>query len=221
MEGKKIVATYPYITTEGEEIYQVVRYEPKDFRARRLAPDGSWAWSLSGGWYRQHGKDWHFMRDQSEKGRLPSDIELPEVRAILYRIPDLLAKPKHPVFVVEGEKDADLLAGLGLVATTSPFGAGHWHPGMGQLLKDRRVVVVPDHDFAGWNHAGAVCTSLMLWGAAEIRMCSVLPAKDMGKFLEFVGGTKDEQRQQIVNIVKQLPSFRYVPACQPDNPGVS
>ncbi len=37
---KKEVATYRYCDADGNELYEVVRYEPKDFKQRR--PDGTW-----------------------------------------------------------------------------------------------------------------------------------------------------------------------------------
>lgn len=40
-------ATYDYHSAEGQLLYQVVRYRPKDFRVRRPAPDG-WSWNLEG-----------------------------------------------------------------------------------------------------------------------------------------------------------------------------
>ena len=48
------------------------------------------------------------------------------VRRVLYRLPELLARPDETVYVVEGEKDADRLASLGLLATTNSGGAGKW-----------------------------------------------------------------------------------------------
>ncbi|MFO1520460.1 MAG: hypothetical protein U1G05_00100 [Kiritimatiellia bacterium] len=47
------------------------------------------------------------------------------IRPVLYRLPELLASPvDSPVFITEGEKDADRLASLEIVATTNPSGAG-------------------------------------------------------------------------------------------------
>ena len=47
---------------------------------------------------------------------------------VLYRLPDVAAAVRQGrvVFVVEGEKDADALARLGLAATTNVGGAGKW-----------------------------------------------------------------------------------------------
>ena len=41
-----IVATYDYTDADGKLLYQVVRYEPKDFRQRRPDGNGGWTWKL-------------------------------------------------------------------------------------------------------------------------------------------------------------------------------
>jgi putative DNA primase/helicase len=92
----RIVGTYDYSDEAGELIFQVVRYEPKDFRQRRPSPGGGWDWSVKG------------------------------VRVVPYHLPELLAEPARPVFVVEGEKDVDILARTKVLATCNAGGAGKW-----------------------------------------------------------------------------------------------
>jgi 5S rRNA maturation endonuclease (ribonuclease M5) len=41
---RRIVATYDYTDEDGELLYQIVRFEPKDFRQRRPGPGGQWVW---------------------------------------------------------------------------------------------------------------------------------------------------------------------------------
>jgi RecA-family ATPase len=65
------------------------------------------------------------------------------------------------VFVVEGEKDVETLAGLGIVATCNPGGAGKWRDAYADHLAGADVVVLPDHDKAGRDHAEAVARSLV------------------------------------------------------------
>lgn len=48
VQQKKIVARYPYKNEKGELIFQVVRYEPKDFRQQRPDGKGGWEWGLNG-----------------------------------------------------------------------------------------------------------------------------------------------------------------------------
>ena len=46
----RIVAAYPYRDESGSNLlYEVVRFEPKDFRQRRPGPNGEgWTWNLNG-----------------------------------------------------------------------------------------------------------------------------------------------------------------------------
>jgi putative DNA primase/helicase len=44
----RIVAFYAYADEDGKELFQQVRYEPKDFKVRHLGPEGKWIWSKAG-----------------------------------------------------------------------------------------------------------------------------------------------------------------------------
>ena len=100
------------------------------------------------------------------------------VEPLPYRLPDLLANPEAPVFIVEGEKCADILAKHGLVATTSHGGAGKWREPLNQFFADRRVIVLPDNDEPGARHADLVIEQLFPV-AKEIKRVELqgLPAK--------------------------------------------
>jgi hypothetical protein len=54
-------------------------------------------------------------------------------RLVLYHLPAVLTAPI--VFACEGEKDADALTELSLVATTSPMGAGKWRDEYSEFLR--------------------------------------------------------------------------------------
>src|SRR5215469_16820431 len=43
---RRIVAEYDYCDERGELLFQVVRFEPKDFRQRRPDGSGGWTWKL-------------------------------------------------------------------------------------------------------------------------------------------------------------------------------
>ena len=66
----------------------------------------------------------------------------------------------RPVYIVEGEKAADALAGLGVVATCSPGGANKWRAEYGKPLAGADVVILPDNDAPGRRHATAVAKAL-------------------------------------------------------------
>jgi hypothetical protein len=67
---------------------------------------------------------------------------------IPYRLPELLAAPAtEPVWISEGEKDADNVAALGLIATTNPGGAKQWQPELAQWFKDKKLAyILEDND---------------------------------------------------------------------------
>lgn len=148
-QPRRVVACYDYLDEGGRVLYQNVRYEPKDFRARRPDGRGGWLWSLKG------------------------------VRLVPYRLPYLLAA-SGVVVVVEGEKDADTLASLGIEATTGIGGVGMgWRAEYSQALAGRPVVVVPDADEAGRKHAEKVAGSLIRHGC-RVKWSEVpAPAKDV------------------------------------------
>jgi DNA polymerase len=85
-----------------------------------------------------------------------------------YRLRQLnAADPAELVFVPEGEKDAENVAALGLIATTNDGGAGKWMPELNRWFTGRRVVLLADNDEPGRMHVAKVAT--MLAGiAAEI-----------------------------------------------------
>jgi hypothetical protein len=85
---------------------------------------------------------------------------LADVERVLYRLPELLAAPNADVLVVEGEQDVDRLLELGFVATTNPGGAGKWRADYGEVLRGRRVLILPDNDPPGRAHADAIRRAL-------------------------------------------------------------
>lgn len=92
----KIVATYDYRDEADKLLFQVIRYLPKSFKQRRPIGSGEW--------------DWHLVDAKTKE---------PLVRLVPYRLPELLAAPAvWAVAIVEGEKDVDRLAKVGIVATT-------------------------------------------------------------------------------------------------------
>jgi 5S rRNA maturation endonuclease (ribonuclease M5) len=181
---RKIVATYSYVDESGKLLFEVVRYEPKAFAQRQPDGKGSWIWNLNG------------------------------VRRVLYRLPDVLraVQSGETIFVVEGEKDADALCGLGLVATTNPQGAGKWREDYSETLKGAHVVVIPDNDDAGRKHADQVAKSL--WGkASSIKVVELSgdSVKDVSDWLR-AGGTKD----QLLELVAQAPEWKPAPTVSYD-----
>jgi hypothetical protein len=76
----------------------------------------------------------------------------------LYRLPELPDAGR--VFVLEGEKCADLVCRLGLTATTSSEGAQAAHKTDWSPLAGKDVVILPDRDKPGEDYAAAVLALL-------------------------------------------------------------
>ena len=110
---------------------------------------------------------------------------------IPYRLPELLAA--DTIYVVEGEKDADRLAGLGLVATTAPEGAGKWRDELGQWFKGKHVVVLADNDEPGRKHAAAIEEGLRGISAScrQVHFPELPDKGDVSDYLD-LGHNKDD-----------------------------
>lgn len=165
--GMNIVAEYPYTDASGQLLFEVVRLDPKSFRQRRPDPSAKdgWTWNLGG------------------------------VQRVVYRLPELLdaSGMGEPVFVVEGEKAADALAGLGLAGTCSPGGANKWRPEFAQWFNGADVLILPDNDEPGRQHAELVLHSLK--GAARrVRTISLPGLPEKGDVFDWIqaGGTADQ-----------------------------
>ena len=163
-----IANTYDYCDETGTLLYQVVRLIPKSFRQRRPDGRGGWEWSLNG------------------TGRVP------------YRLPELIAgiEAGRWVLIAEGEKDAERLRSLGLVATTNAAGAGRWSDDWRPYFAGARVAVLPDNDVPGRDHAQQIARSL--YGTvAELRIVELpdLPEKgDVSDWLDEGHGLDELKR---------------------------
>lgn len=126
------VAEYIYERKDGTPFIRVTRYQPKSFSQERWE-GGEWIAGVK---------------------ELP--VRLP------YRLPELLAAdPSEPVYLCEGEKDADnMVRAYGVTATTLLGGAGKWRPEYAQFFADRHVIQVVDKDDAGRLGADLVAVQL-------------------------------------------------------------
>lgn len=172
-QHRHLEATYPY-TSGGDELIRKRRYRladgTKTFRIQhRDTPTGAW---------------------RNGQGGLTAD---PYLAALPPAFSDRI------VFIVEGEKDADRLTDLGLVATTNIGGAGKWPQGWGQQwFAGRNVAILADNDPPGHAHAQTVAADLAPH-AATVRLVNLpdLPPKgDVSDWLD-AGHTPDELKLQI------------------------
>jgi putative DNA primase/helicase len=135
----RTVASYDYLDENGALLFQVCRDEHKNFRQRR-------------------------PKAHADPGEDQWEYSVEGARRVLYRLPEVLSAKGFglPIFVVEGEKDADSLCALGLPATTAPRGAAaEWEREYTEQLRGADLVVIlPDNDEPGLAHARKVRAAL-------------------------------------------------------------
>jgi hypothetical protein len=130
-----VVALHEYRTADGTPIYWRIRC--------RLADGSKW------------------IRPMHRKGvgYVAGEPPAPAEGKPLYGLDWSAANPNAPIFIVEGEKAADALHKLGIVAMTSggccSADAADWRP-----LHGRRVIVWPDNDEPGAKYAHTVIAKL-------------------------------------------------------------
>jgi hypothetical protein len=162
--SKRQVATYDYLSEGGELLFQVVRFEPKDFRPRHPDGKGGWAWSMAG------------------------------VDRVLYQLPSVskAVREGRRIYIAEGEKGVDALFKLGVVATCSPGGANKWRSEYSRFLKGAEVVILPDNDEPGRQHAASVAKSLH-GIAAKVLSIAIPGLPEKGDIADWIaaGGTRE------------------------------
>ena len=127
---RRIVSTYDYIDPDTGE----VKLQVVRFEPkdfRQRRPDGKGGWSWS----------------------------VPASERVLFNLLAVKSSDKL-VCIVEGEKDVEALSKIGIVATCNPGGAGKWQDNYTAALAGRDVLILPDNDEPGENHAYVVAKSL-------------------------------------------------------------
>lgn len=172
----KEVETYDYTDRDGNLLFQKVRlvnqHGKKSFRQRK--PDGNGGWDY---------KVWTY-----EDGEKFGPVQ------VLYNFPAVVkaVNSNIPVWVVEGEKDANTLNRLGYVATTMTGGAGNgkWLEIHTLALMGATVEVIADNDEPGRIHAENIKNDLEQAGC-DVQVWISETQKDITDHLN-AGNTMDD-----------------------------
>jgi hypothetical protein len=192
----KLVKLYDYTDEIGNLIFQVMRYEPKDFRQRRPDPENMGEWILN----------------------------LQTVRLVPYRLSMLIEAIAldQTIYIVEGEKDADTgVERLGIIATTTAMGAGKWKGDQGERYAEffhgADVVIIPDNDLdprKGRAHASMIAGKLR--NIAERVRVLALPHgyKDLTEWTDAIG-----TREELDRLTEATPEYvnGHDPGAAPDD----
>ncbi len=191
-QNKRITETYDYCDEKSDLIYQVCRYEPKDFRPRRRGSEGKWIYNLNG------------------------------VRRVPYNLPELLNAQSVIIVEGEKDADKlKALGYMGNVAvTTTHGGAKAWKKEYADFFKDKRVAIIPDHDRPGVKYAEIIARNLH--GTASIVKIVELPylgdikekhGLDVSNWIELRskdGKTDVAIKDELTNLVKTAPEWEAI-----------
>jgi len=184
---RRIDKVYKYRDANGEVVFEAVRYRPKGFSQRRPGPGGQYVHNLKG------------------------------VELVPYQLDFLVHAPiEVPVWIVEGEKDADRLNEAGRLATCNPMGAGKWRDSYSRHLNGRTCLIIPDNDQVGREHARSVARSLQK-EAASIRIVELPGLGEHGDLSDWLdaGGTL-EGLAKLAEAAPELIAADLMPAPAPD-----
>ena len=170
-QKKEIVATYEYTDEDGGFLFETVRFKPKSF-AQRTKKDGQWVWKLG------------------------------STRRVLFRLPEVKRAIAENIWLalVEGEEDVLTLEKHGIVATTCPMGAGKWRGEYTESLAGAILVIFPDNDKVGIEHALKVAREV--YGTVrEVKIVGLSGLKDKEDITDWFnhGHTVEELRQIVEN----------------------
>ncbi|MFD3396725.1 AAA family ATPase [Alteromonas macleodii] len=126
-------AEYIYTNEDGEPLYKVIRAHDRQGKKS----------------FYQNG----FVNGQFVKS-------MDGVTPVPFKLTELSTRTSEPVYIVEGEKDAERLLNGGLLATTNSGGANNWKPDLNRHFESRDVIIIPDNDETGRKHAIKVCENL-------------------------------------------------------------
>jgi hypothetical protein len=133
---RRIVATYAYEDERGTLLYQVVRYEPKDFRPRRPDGTGGWIWDLK------------------------------DVRRVVYRLPELAEQRRVVWVEGEKDVDRLWSLHIAATTSPSGASSWRdEYAEQIRAAGVEEVVSIPDHDAPGRAYAAKVATALQRLGS--------------------------------------------------------
>lgn len=177
----------PKLQLEQEWTYTDEDRTPVFVKVRFRLPDG-------GKTYRLHKTDAHGRKQPT----------LGDARIVPYNLPALLdAKTAgRNIFLVEGEKAADALKQIDMIATTAHTGAGSWPEAITEYFAGAQIIILPDNDVSGWGYARKAVEAILPI-AKSVKVVDLGlqgQGDDVYEFIEQGGG-----RAELVALVKAAP----------------
>jgi putative DNA primase/helicase len=207
VRSRNVVAgEYQYQRSDGGVAFVVERIEFQN-------EDGTFVLTAAG----KHKKSFRQKRpDPRRPGAFLWNMD--GVPAVPYKLPALLeaVAAKRMVVVVEGERKADLLWSWNVAATCCSGGAKKWRAEHARYLQAADVVILPDADDVGDEHAKIVAASLQ-GVAANIRALELPGLGPKEDIVDWAanGGTGDQFNELIAQAKPWSPGQQQVATVDP------
>lgn len=180
-EKKQIVATYDYTDEAKNLLYQVVRFDPKDFRQRRPDGAGGWTWTLG------------------------------NVRRVLFGLADLKGQKTVAIVEGEKDalalRTLGIMATTNAGGASGNLKKPKWLDAYTQQLVAAGVtwtIVFPDNDAPGFAHAEAVAASCHAAGLkVKVVRLPGIPAK--GDISDYIAA--GHVVADLVSLVREAPGY--------------
>ena len=151
---RREIAAYDYRDEAGRLLYQVVRFEPKDFRQRRPDGAGGWVWNLQ------------------------------NTARVLYRLPELKGHTRVVVVEGEKDADRLWALGIPATTNVGGAGKWRAEYTQQLLAAGAEtLVIIPDADDAGRAHAAQVAAAWAPKPTRIVALPDVGPKGDVSDYL--------------------------------------
>lgn len=176
----RCVALYEYTDVTGVLVVKKKRFENKSFEFGR-EKDGFWIPGADG-------------------------IEIP-----LYHADELAkADENRELWICEGEKDADRLRSLGILAATVPCGAlgsgQSWRPTYSRLVRRfNHVVICEDNDASGRAHVAECARALRGLGVPDVRAVTFRDLSEHADVSDWLG--QGHTAEQLIELADAAPQW--------------
>lgn len=183
------VRRFAYAAPDGARTHDVIRFE--------VAADHPLAGTKDGKTYRPAAPD-------GPHGKRP------KVPHFLYRASTVAEAVAcgRAVYVCEGEPAAEAVAVLGLCGTSAEGGKGKWRDSYTEMLRGADVVLLPDNDEPGEEHAAFVAPRLF-GVAGRVRVLRLPGLPPSGDAVEWVaaGGDPSGRAEELERLAAETPEW--------------
>lgn len=120
-----------------------------------------------------------FIPTYNGKHTLPEDVRT------LYNLDKIAGNMEDFIIICEGEKVCDALVECEYIATCNPGGSNGWNPKYAELLRDQKIIIMPDADECGEKWRDVVIETLV--GVVEQVQIIEMPPEFIKATPEFSG----------------------------------